>query len=297
MKTPTMIRSTLTLFTLTMGLVLAAQDYGFSTSWTHDLKPVRDSLQVDTVTLPAQLIVVHEADDGEVYDLWKLHLKERAASVDRGGDDLLAGQAKLDELGPVELRGRTNWDKKRVATDVRLVVVDTQGAPVAADRAGTLAHDLAVALNKAVVNAQIAEVQKDLDKVNDDLEKARKEHGKAVDNEDDLQGDLQKLQDKAEDNLKDAEKVRKEIASMQRKYDLNKDPKTLEKIAKKQKELAKLESRQIDLMEDQQKTSKKIDKAGDDAPDALEDIGDLQAKKEAIDAVMESLKVKLASIR
>ena len=71
----------------------------------------------------------------------------------------------------------------------------------------------------------------------------------------------------------------------------------MEKIAKKQKELAKLESKQMDLMEDQQKTSKKIDKAGDDAPDALEDIGDLQAKKEAIDAVMESLKVKLASIR
>lgn len=292
-----MIRCTLTLFTLTTGLILAAQDYGFSTSWTHDLKPIQDSLLVDTVTRPAQLIVVHEADDGEVYDLWKAHLKERAASVDRSGDDLLAGQATVDELGPVELRGRTTWDKKRVATDVRLVVLDAQGSPVDEARAMSVAHVLAVALNQAVVNAQLAEVQKDLDKVNDDLQKAQKDHGKAVDNEDDLKQDLDKLQDKAEDNLKEAEKVRKEIASMQRKYDLNKDPKTLEKIAKKQKELAKLESKQMDLMEDQQKTSKKLGKAGDDAPDALEDIGDLQTKKEAIDAVMEALKVKLASIR
>ena len=297
MNTPTMIRSTLTLLTLTTGLVLAAQDYGFSTSWTHDLKPVQDSLKMDTITRPAQLIVVHEADDGEVYDLWKQHFKERATSVDRSGGILVAGQAMLDEQGPVDLRGQLNWDKKRVATDVRLVVLHSQGSPVDGARAMSVAHDLAVALNQAVVKEQIAEVQKDLDKVNDDLEKAQKDHSKAVDNEDDLQQDLTKLQDKAEDNLKDAEKVRKEIASLQRKYDLNKDPKTLEKIAKKQKELAKLESKQMDLMEDQQKTSKKIDKAGDDAPDALEDIGDLQAKKEAIDAVMESLKVKLASIR
>ena len=292
-----MIRSTLTLFTLVSGLVLAAQDYGFSTSWTHDLKPVGDSLKLDTITRPAQLIVVHEADDGEVYDLWKVHFKDRAMIVDRSGDALLAGQAKLDERGPVDLRGQMNWDKKRVATDVRLLVLDAQGSQVDEARAMSVAHELSVALNQAVVNAQIAEVQKDLDKVNDDLEKAQKDHGKAVDNEDDLKQDLDKLQDKAEDNLKEAEKVRKEIASMQRKYDLNKDPKTLEKIAKKQKELAKLESKQMDLMEDQQKTSKKLGKAGDDAPDVLEDIGDLQAKMEAIDAVMEALKVKLASIR
>ena len=34
-----------------------------------------------------------------------------------------------------------------------------------------------MALNQAVVNERVAEVQKDLDKVNDDLEKAQKDHG------------------------------------------------------------------------------------------------------------------------
>ena len=83
---------------------------------------------------------------------------------------------------------------------------------------------------------------------------------------------------------------------MQRKYDLNKDPKTLEKMAKKQKELAPTGVKQMDLMEDQQKTSK-IDKAGDDAPDAPGGHRRPAGEERGVDAVMESLKVKLASIR
>ena len=53
--------------------------------------------------------------------------RERATSVDRSGGILVAGQAMLDEQGPVDLRGQLNWDKEARGDRRALVVLGSQG--------------------------------------------------------------------------------------------------------------------------------------------------------------------------
>ncbi|MCB0794616.1 MAG: hypothetical protein KDB88_07745 [Flavobacteriales bacterium] len=275
---------------------VSAQDYGFDMEWTHDLTPTTISVTRDSVTYPAHRIAVYEADKGETSAVLKQLLGERSARIDRSGDRLDVKLVTLEAGGPYNLLCAMNWDKKRVATDLDLVVLDEAGSPLEASLSKGICRDLAVQANKRVVELQLEEVQSDLDKLNKEFENAGKDQEKAIERSEDLSEDMERARKKAEKNLKEAEALRKDIAKLQTKHNVSKDPKTLAKIADKQKQLAKIDARQMDLMEDQEKASKKIDKASDDIPDAADDVDKAMKARDELAAVVSALEAKLAAI-
>ena len=284
-----------TLFCFALVQLNFGQKYDFSTTWDHEITLSPDSIKDEIGDHGAHRVRVYEASESEVADALKALMKEKDISYERLGPRAAAKNVDLGH-GPMDLHVIYAPDKKADATDVLAVFLGPDGKPADADAARDASRALAVDLNRRIVQGQLDVVQKDVDKLQSKLDGVSKDHEKAVENSEDLQKDLEKSQDKASKNLKEAESMRKDIEKLQRKYDVSKDPKTLSKIADKQKDLAKLDKKQMDLMEDQQKSSKKLGKASEDVPDAADDFEALTKEKQEVDQVLEALKVKLASI-
>ncbi len=280
---------------IVLGLLVAhlssAQKYDHDLEWVHDLTPMSDTLVMDTVKLVANKVTVHEADESMVHSAWKSYFATNAISVDKSGDMLTATAARIGGDGPVDLKARMVRNKKLNSTD--LVIHSSATDAVTASRS---CQRIAVALNKWVVERQIEDVRKDLDKFDEKLADVRKDQTKASEKGEDLRGDLKKLQQKARKNAEKAEDLKTRIAEMQRKYDINKDPKLLSRIAKTQAALAKSEQKKLDLMEDQEKATRKIDKQAGDVPDLVEDKIKLQKDRDQVAQVLAALHAKLAAI-
>ena len=289
------MRFLMALFCFALLQLSFGQKYDFSSTWDHEIAVSPDSIKDEIGDHGAHRVRVYEASESEVADALKALMKEKDISYDRLGPRAAAKNVDLGH-GPMDLHVIYAPDKKADATDVLAVFIGPDGKPADADAARDASRALAVDLNKRIVQGQLDEVQKDVDKLQSRLDGVSEDHEKAVENSEDLQQDLEKSQDKASKNLKEAESLRKDIEKLQRKYDISKDPKTLSRIASKQKDLSKLEKKQLDLMEDQQKASKKLGKASEDVPDAADDFEELSKEKQEVDQVLESMKVKLASI-
>ncbi|MEO8067265.1 MAG: hypothetical protein ABI599_06195 [Flavobacteriales bacterium] len=289
-----MKRTSLVLSATMLVTGLSAQKYDFTSTWDHDLAPLQATMGPDSARVAAQRISIHEADDGQVADLWKKLMKERGATVERSGNNSVV--QGLEMGGPVTVRTTAERNKKSGSTDLLLAMSGADGKPLEEARAASVAKDLAVQLNKAVVQAQVDEVQKDLDKAEKDLKGTEKDRVNAASEAEDRREDLDQGQKKVGRSLEEVEELQRDLEKLQKKYKRSQDAKVLEEIADKQKDLAKAMDKQSDLTDDQQKAGRKLEKATDEVPDAAKDVEKVQQETEKLAAFLAAMQVKLASI-
>lgn len=272
---------------------------GYALNWTGSVQVAPDTITNGTHKLPAFALPIHEADPGKALDLWKTQCAMKGGKVS-GSDPYRSTPILVDGLGaaPVVVMATTAKDKQLGGTRmlVTYALNDSVPAPDAAS-AQQAAHDLALALNRAVVMEQIADQQKLVDKLNGKLESAQADQAKAEKKAGDANKDLEKVkQQQSKLSGKQAQLQSDELHAQQR-YDRTKNPKDLEKLSKIKAKLVKVQQDLAKQMEKEASAQKKVNSRQGDIPDANKEEQEKQAAKEKANTDLEALKRKLEAVR
>lgn len=272
---------------------------GHALAWTNTISVVPDSLVNGTHTLPAFLITVFESDGSQALDLWKAELKPLSREV-TGGKPAKAVGTTLPAFpgAPVMVLCTSSTDKKADLGRLTLAYALNDSTPVVDMVAAQAhAHQLAVALNKAVVQSQIDAYTKTLDKTTDKLEDAQED---VMDNAKDLDKankSLAKSKNAVSRIQADNAKYSGEIAGLEKKFALTNDPKDLKKLTKARQKLAKGESSLAKAMRSEAKAQDAVSKYQGQSPDRTQEAQEHTDSKEATEAIISQLKRKQDAIR
>lgn len=272
---------------------------GFTKTWDRPITVVPDSLLNGTHKLPAYTIAVHEADAGEVVDLWKADMKALSREV-TGSKPLRANGVVLNELGaaPVNMAVMAVTEKKSDLSrlTVAFLVTDSTAMPAAPEQEAYV-RSLAVKYNKAIVQKQIDAYQKMLDRSSEKLADAKGDEAKIKQRISKVNSDLAKIKAKRGKVMADNAEVQGDISGLEKKFALTNDPKDLQRLTKARQKLAKGESTVAKLIQSEAKAQATANKYQDQLPKASSEQQDITLNKEEITNTLNALKRKQDSIR
>lgn len=272
---------------------------GFTKTWDRPITVVPDSLLNGTHILPAYTIAVHEADAGEVVDLWKADMKALSREV-TGSKPLRANGVVLNELGaaPVNMAVMAVTEKKSDLSrlTVAFLATDSTAMPAAPEQEAYV-RSLAVKYNKAIVQKQIDAYQKMLDRSSEKLADAKGDEAKIKQRISKVNNDLAKIKAKRGKVMADNAEVQGDISGLEKKFALTNDPKDLQRLTKARQKLAKGESAVAKLMQSEAKAQATANKYQDQLPKASSEQQDITLNKEEITNTLNALKRKQDSIR
>lgn len=268
-------------------------------TWTHTISVVPDSLANAGHTLPAFLITVYESDGGQAFDLWKAQMASSSREVNNGKPAKAIGVTlPAFNSSPVMVLCTATTDKKADLGRLSLAYVLNDSVPVMDQEAASAhARELAVALNKAVVQVRIDAYTKRLDKTNDKLDDAQEE---VMDNAKDLEKankDLAKNRNAVSKIQADNAKYSGEIAGLEKKFALTNDPKDLKQLTKARQKLAKGEASLAKAMKSEAKAQDAVSRYQGRSPDHARTAQEHTDSKEEIEAIIAQLKRKQDAIR
>jgi uncharacterized phage infection (PIP) family protein YhgE len=281
-------------------LVLQAQEKtkdGTVLSWTHSIKVDRDSVVNGTHLLPAYTITVFESDGSWVMDQWKNEMKAVSSGI-TGSRPVKVSDARVPAMGdaPLLLLANSTTDKKSKSGRLTVAFALNDSTPAEGD-AQRVMHDLAVKLNKQVVQQQIDEQQKKLDKAADKHSSAQSSTEKAAKNISKANSDLQKSRKKLSKLQADKAKLQGDVHGMEKKFALTNDPKDLQKLTKARGRLNKNESAIAKEMQRENKIQSTLNKHQDSQARASGTLQDHTETKEDIMRIISELKRKQDAIR
>lgn len=280
---------------------LHAQDKlkdGTSLTWDQTVGVGQDQLMNDTVMVPARTVPVYEASDSQVEKLLEQVIP--GSSFKKQGKLLRASDVMMPSASasPVQLLASIDRDKKANMSTLKLAFLQG-GAPLVANDASLneAVRDLGVKLNKAVVQEQIDDWKKQLDKAGNKAESATKASDKT-------QGRLNKSQAKVAKASKKKGQLQSEHAILQKEIDLqnakwmlSQSPKDLKKLTKAREKITKNESKMADAMEDEADAQKDLAKYTDALPDAQKTEEAKAATQAEIQRTVDALQRKKENIR
>lgn len=272
---------------------------GYAMDWTRTLQERADPLMNARHTLKGWSFVAYECSAGEAMGYWKDYMEKLGGAAKSSKPTRVTG-AVIPGLGGHVPIVFANVEKDRSAGGVRMIIAfalnDTANAP---DEPGMSAavHEMAVQVNRSVVQKQIAEQEKRAKKVSGELTDAQKEEAKAADRMRDAGKDLQKVNEQQAKLARKQADMQKDLNKLQEKYRTEADPKTLEKIAKTQQRMAALEKDIAKEQGEESKAQEHKNKHEKDIPEAQKHQQKHQAQKERVTRELEALKRKLEAIR
>ena len=273
--------------------LLHAQDRsasGHLLNWTNTIVVEQDTLLNKTHKLRAHAFMVHEA-------LNALKAAYAGQNAKFSGSDPVSGLVTVSGLGeaPILLIASAVKDKKAGAARMRVVYAANDSSALEGGR--DAAHALAIQLNRAIVQQQIDEQQRVVDKAGSKLESAQNDQAKAQKKASSAASDLEKAK-KEKSKLADKQaQLQKDQQRLQERYNSSQAPKDLEKLTKVQGQLVKVQqdlAKQLKKEADAQKTA---NKRQDEIPDAQKEQQGHQVTKEQAVSELEALKRKLEAIR
>lgn len=282
--------------------VLYAQERtesGYAMNWTRTLQERADPLMNARHALKGWSFMAYECSAGEAMGYWKDHMENLGGAVKSSKPTRVTG-AVIPGLGAHVPIVFANVEKDRSAGGVRMIIAfalnDTANAP---DDPGMSAavHEMAVQVNRSVIQKQIAEQEKRAKRISDELTDAQKEEAKAADRVQDAGRDLQKVTEQQAKLARKRADIQKDLNRSQEKYRTEADPKTLEKIAKIQQRLADLERDIAKEQGEESKAQEHKNKHEKEIPEAQKHQQKHQAQKERATRELEALKRKLEAIR
>lgn len=279
-------------------LLACAQDRsssGHLLNWTTPITVEPDSLRHNAHNLPAHAFVVHEADPATAMNA--LRTAYAAQGTKFSGSDPMSGLVTVSGMGegPVLLLASAAKDKK--AGGARMRVVYAANDSTALEGGRDAAHALAVQLNRAIVDQQIAAQQKIVDKAGSKLESAQSEQVKAQKKASKAAGDLEKVK-REKSKLADKQaKLQKEQQRLQERYNTSQATKDLEKLTKVQGQIVKVQQDLAKQMKKEADAQKTANKRQDEIPGTQKHQQEHQVTKEQAVSELEALKRKLEAIR
>ncbi len=272
---------------------------GYAMDWNKTLQERADPLVVNRRSLNGWSFVVYECGTSQAMSHWKAYM------------ETLGGVAKSSR--PVRVSGATipglveaipivfaDAHKDHEAGGVRVHLAfarnDTTSAPEDPGLVNAV-HEMAVKVNRAVVTGQVAEQEKRLKKIGDELEEARKEETKASDRTASAGKDLEKVNVRQAKLARKLADIQKETNKLRERYAKEADPKTLEKIARKQQEEADVKKDIAKQQEAESKAQEHKNEHEQEIPEAKEHQRKHEGEKELAIRELEALKRKLEAIR
>lgn len=270
---------------------------GTSLLWDKEITVTADSLRNDSVTVPAFTIPVYESSASQVTGLLKTIIP--GASFKKQGDLLKAAGASFGNTGsPMDMLAKVVQDKKQGLSTLTLAFLQP-GTSTAVENAALqpAVREAGVALNKAVVQAQVDEWKKKLDKADSKTAGAAKDQDKA-------QGKLNKAQAQLEKTTKEKSKLQGEHAILQKQIDLDnqkwtlsQDPKDLKRLTKSRAKITKNESKMAKVMTAEAKAQADISKYSSSLPEAQKAKEAKAAVQADVQRTVDSLQRKWEDIR
>lgn len=288
-------------FTLLLATASQAQDKtesGYLLNWTNRIKVERDTLVNGRYKLPAYTFAVFESDAGIAVGEWVAAYESKGGKVTGSNPYKGTGVAVDGISGPVTVMTTVVRNKKDGTAQVEVALAANDSTPAVDWEKGEKAvYDLAVRMNKGVVQKQVDEQQKLVDDLTKDLAGAQKDEAKANSKSADAAADLEKAK-KEKAKLADKQaKLQSDQVKQQERYGRTNDPKDLKKLTSIQQDLAKVQkdmSKQLKKEADAQKTT---NQKQDDIPDAQKEQQELQVKKDKAVSELEALKRKKEAVK
>ncbi len=286
---------------LSASTAVQAQDLtkdGKALSWNHELTVVPGTIKTKTTEFPAHTITVFETDAKTALELFKTEYAPISASI--GGKPMKVTGAKLPSISaePVDVLVSATTDKKAKLTRLSLTFMsnDTTSLPDNGDQERTV-RELAVRLNKAVVQRQIDGYQKDMEKVGKKLGDSQKDMAKSKKKLSKANSGLQKAMSKRSKTERQSATLHGNISGLERTFALSNDPKDLKKLTKARTKLAKSEKAQAKLMEQEAKYQSSINKSQDSLDSYTKKADDRTEGKSDLQRIVIELKRKQDNIR
>lgn len=282
---------------------LQAQDRtesGYTLNWTGVLHLEPGTINNGKWQLAGHSIPVYEADAKDAVDLWKKEYKAFGADFS-GSKPTKALHVLVPALStaPILVLAHATDGAKHGPAKLTLAFCanDSTLLEIAGKNVEQVMHDLAVRLNRAVIQPQVDEQQKLMDKYADKLEGAQKDQAQAEKKAANANEDLEDAKrDKSRVGDKQAEQ-QQEVVKLQKRYNKSGDADDLRRLTKAQAELADLQERMSRELKDEQRAQKDANKRQDDVPDAEKDQIEYQKAKEKATSELEALKRKLEAVR
>lgn len=271
---------------------------GTALTWEQQLTVVSGTVTVNRVAHPAHTITVFETDANTVLDLWRTEFTPISSAV--GIKPPKATGVRIDKLSsePMTVFGQSSTDKKAKLARLSLafMVNDTTPLADAGEQEGYM-RELAVALNRAVVQKQLDRYQQELDKTSTKLGSTQQDAAKTQRNLTKANSDLEKVKTKRSKLQRDNARTHGDVTTLERKFALSNDPKDLQKLTKARQKVAKSESDQAKLMQQEAKIQGNINKYQGTLEGHQQKAEGQNESKEELTRIISELKRKQDSIR
>lgn len=281
--------------------LVQAQDLtkdGIALSWNRELMVVPGTIKTKVTEFPAHVITVFETDAKTALDLLKIEYAPISTNIT--GNPLKVTGAKLPAVSeaPVDLLVTATTDKKAklARLSVTFMSNDSTILPDNGEQARIM-RELAVRLNRAVVQRQIDGYQKDLEKEGKKLGDTQKDVAKSKKKLSKANSDLQKTMSKRSKTERQSATLHGTISGLERTFALSNDPKDLKKLTSARTKLAKSEKAQAKLMQQEAKYQSSINKYQDSVDSYSKKADDRTEGKGDLLRIVTELKRKQDNIR
>lgn len=275
-----------------------ATEEGYLLNWDKSITVVPEQMSNGKYKLPAWTVSIYEADASDVLHWWEDDMKSISVKVS-GSRPVKAVGARLGlPEAAVLTTAMTAADKraKLVRLTIGFGLNDSTPLPSNAGQEDYV-RGLAIKYNKAVVQRQIDEKVKDLDKVNGDLADAKAAETRSKEKADEARADLAQIKAKKGEIQADNASIQGDITGLEKRYAVSNEPRDLERLTKARKKLTDREADLAGLAQDEAKAQAAANKYDAQLPPNAELQKQLLATKEQLEAEIASLRRKQDNIR
>lgn len=275
-----------------------ATEEGYLLNWDKTITVVPEQMSNGKYKLPAWTVSIYEADASDVLHWWEDDMKAVSVKVS-GGRPVKAIGARLGfPEAAVTTTAMTAADKraKLVRLTIGFGLNDSTALPTNVGQEDYV-RGLAIKYNKAVVQRQIEEKEKDLAKVNGELADAKAAETRSKEKGDEARADLAKIKAKKGEIQADNASIQGDITGLEKRYAVSNEPKDLERLTKARKKLTDREADLAGLAADEAKAQAAANKYDAQLPPNAELQQQLATTKEQLEAEIASLRRKQDNIR
>ena len=272
---------------------------GYLLNWTGSVSPVPGEVTNGKFKLPGLTIQIAEADAGTVTSLFKTEMTGRCAKY-VSGTPIKCIDATIPEVStaPHLLIAQAASGKKGSPATLTIAFATNDSTTlVDQGKAEAFVQSLAVRMNRAVVQVQIDEQQKVLNKYTGKVEGAQKDQAKAQKKGASATDDLESIK---KEKAKLAEKqvdLQSDVQKYQARYNLTQKEDDLKKLTKAQEQLLKVQKDMSKQLKKEGQIQKDINAQAADVPKAQKEQLEQQTNKDQANTEMEALKRKFEAIR
>ena len=289
-------------FALFVAFTVHAQDKtasGHLLNWTGNVSPVPGEVTNGTFKVPGLTIQVAEADAGAVSAFFRTEMTGRCLKY-VSGTPIKCIDATIPEvsLSPLLLLAQVVSGKKGEPASFTIAFAANDSTPLTDQgKAEAYAQSLAVRMNRAVVQVQINEQQKALDKYTGKVEGAQKDQARAQRKGANATDDLESIKKEKGKLAERQVDLQSNVQKYQARYNLSQKEDDLKKLTKAQEQLLRVQKDMSKQLKKEGQVQKDINAQAADVPDAQRDQNEYQTEKEKANTEMEALRRKFEAIR